>query len=112
MRLYKKKINRKFFGSKYAKKKIKDCANIFLNPNEQVSFITGDKKQYDFTKTDWGFYATPSINKRLKENKLSAYIVKNTYNSRIFVLVVENKKKKKFFKYLKDEKLKILPWPK
>ena len=60
MRLYKKKINRKFFGSKYAKKKIKDCANIFLNSNEQVSFITGDKKQYDFRQPGAIFFLIDS----------------------------------------------------
>ena len=112
MRVHKKNIKRKFLGSKFSKNKIKDCASIFLNSNEQVSFITSEKMKYDFTKTEWGFYATPSINKRLKSNKLTAYIVKNTYNSRIFVLVVENKKKKLFLKYIKKEKLKILPWPK
>lgn len=112
MRIYKKRKIRKFYGSKFSKIKIKDCANIFLNSNEQVSFVINKKSKYDLTKTNWGFYATPSINKRLKDNKLSAYIVKNLYNSRIFVLIVENKRKKKFLKYLKKEKLKILPWPK
>ncbi len=112
MKIQKKKIKRKFFGSKYSKNKIKDCGKIFLNTNEQVSFITKDKMEYDFTKTEWGFYATPSINKRLKDNKFKAYIVKNTYNLKIFVLVVEIKKIKLFKDYLKREKLKIIPWPK
>ena len=93
MKIYKKKNTKKFFGSKFSTNKIKDCGNIFLKTNEQISFITRDKMKYDFTKTEWGFYATPSINKRLKDNKLTAYIVKNTYNFKIFVLVVENKKK-------------------
>ena len=57
-------------------------------------------------KNRMGFYATPSINKRLKDNKLTAYIVKNTYNFKIFVLV-ENKKKA-FKNYLKREKLKVI----
>lgn len=112
MKIYKKKNTKKFFGSKFSKNKIKDCGNIFLKTNEQISFITRDKMKYDFTKTEWGFYATPSINKRLKDNKLTAYIVKNTYNLKIFVLVVENKKKKLFKNYLKREKLKVIPWPK
>ena len=111
MKIYKKKIL-KIFWFKVFKNKIKDCGNIFLKTNEQISFSTRDKMKYDFTKTEWGFYATPSINKRLKDNKLTAYIVKNTYNFKIFVLVVENKKKKLFKNYLKREKLKVIPWPK
>ena len=44
---------------------IKHCADIYLKKNEQITLKNFDK-EYDIVKKDWGFYATPSINDRLK----------------------------------------------
>ena len=48
---------------------IKDCARIKLDNNEQVTF-QNKNFLYDFCKKDWGYYSTPSINKRLKNNQM------------------------------------------
>ena len=47
---------------------------------------------YDFCRKNWGFYCTPSINKRLKNNGFETYLVKNIYNN-IYLWAVEKKKK-------------------
>ena len=43
-----------------------DCASIELEPNEQVTFLAG-KAEYDVTRKEWGYYATPSTNGRCCE---------------------------------------------
>ena len=45
---------------------IKDCGTIELQNDEQVTFLTGKSAEYDVARKSWGFYATPSINGRLK----------------------------------------------
>ena len=66
--IVKKKL-RKFKPSKYSDVVLKDCGKIILNNNEQVTFSDKYKQNndYDVTKKDWGYYATPSINSRLKK---------------------------------------------
>ena len=41
---------------------------VYLAPNEQLTFVTENKNRYDVARKYWGFYATPSINSRLKKN--------------------------------------------
>jgi hypothetical protein len=110
--IIKKKI-RKFKPSKSSKIVLKDCGKIFLNNNEQVTFSNNSKKKsnYDVTKKDWGYYATPSINNRLKKNNFVSYIVRNNSNF-FYIMIVYKDKKKLFSKYLKKEELRIIPWPK
>ena len=110
--IIKKKI-RKFKPSKFSKIVLKDCGKIFLNNNEQVTFSNNSKKKsnYDVTKKDWGYYATPSINNRLKKNNFVSYIVRNNSNF-FYIMLVYKDKKKLFLKYLKKEELRIIPWPK
>ena len=80
---------------------IKDYGKIKLSTNEQISFI-GNSGLYDFCRKNWGFYSTPSINKRLKNNNFETYLVKNIYDN-IYLWTVEKNKKKLFHKYLVEE---------
>jgi len=80
---------------------IKDLGKIELKPNEQLTFTNG-KYEYALCKKDWGFYSTPSINKRLKKFNFEVYLVKNSLNN-IYLWTIEKKNKNKFLKYLKDE---------
>jgi len=108
-----KKKNRKFKPLKNSNLVIKDCAEIILSDNEQVTFTNKSRTvNYDLTKKDWGYYATPSINGRLKKNNFQTYIVKNESTKLFFIFLVKSKKKKFFLKYLKSENLIIVSWPK
>lgn len=108
-----KKRKRKFNPSKRSKIILKDCGSIILKENEQITFSNNcGGNNYDVTKKNWGYYATPSINSRLKNNNFSAHIILNKRKNKFFIFLVENKKKKEFSKYLKSENLIIIPWPK
>ena len=88
---------------------LKDCAHIVLAPDEQVTFKTESGSEYDVTRKSWGYYATPSLNGRLKFFGLKTALVKNS-SSKFYVVLVENGKVEEFQKYLKIEELTIICW--
>tara|TARA_Y100000589_G_C27147487_1_gene627473 strand:- start:53 stop:1270 length:1218 start_codon:yes stop_codon:yes gene_type:complete len=109
MKINLKEIPRKFFVGLKHNIEIKDLGEVFLNDNEQVTFITEDNKRYDFVKKDWGYYGTPSINKRLKFEGFITALVKNKENA-YYIMVVNKDKKSLFNKYCKDEDQEIIKW--
>ena len=92
--------------------KISDCGTLALEPNEQITFLADAGSEYDVVRKDWGFYATPSINKRLLKNNFFAYIVQNRKTKFFFIMIVNSTKSKSFLKYIKKENLVLIPWPK
>jgi hypothetical protein len=88
---------------------IRDCGSMRLLPDEQITFLTEDGSEYDLTRKDWGFYATPSLNGRLVGFNLRAVLVKNRVE-RYFILLVERGKEEAFDRYVRAEPLKIVTW--
>jgi hypothetical protein len=88
---------------------IRDCGSMRLAPDEQITFLTEDGGEYDLTRKEWGFYATPSLNGRLAGFNLRAVLVKNRVD-RFFVLLVERGKEEAFDRYVRAEPLKIVAW--
>lgn len=88
---------------------IKDYGQISLDPDEMVSFVTASGKEFDFTAKSWGFYATPSINSRLRDQGFKTALVENK-QMRIYVVVVEEAKIEVFKEYCRRERLFVLGW--
>lgn len=88
---------------------IHDCGTMRLAPDEQITFVTEDGKEYDVTRKDWGFYATPSLNGRLAAFDLRAVLVKNRIG-RFFLLLVQRGKEDAFHRYVEAEPLTIVAW--
>lgn len=88
---------------------IKDCGDIYLEPDEQITFITESERRYDLARKDWGFYATPSVNGRLKNEGFKCALVKNEFN-KIYVMVVEESKLDEFSKYCQTENQSVVKW--
>ena len=109
MKLNIKKHPREFKPSKVHDIVIKDYGTILLEKNEQVTFITKGKKEYDLVKKEWGFYATPSVNDRLKKEGFKTAYVKNK-NGQRYIMLVDINKSKVFMKYLNDTKQTIIKW--
>ncbi len=101
-----KKLNRRFLVGVKKQIKITEKAKIFLKNNEQICFLH-HKDEYDFVKKNWGFYASPSINSRLKINNFRSFIVMNK-KKHIYLMIVSKSKMKYFKDYLKIEKNKIV----
>lgn len=88
---------------------IKDCAIVQLEPNEQITFTTERGGEYDVTRKNWGFYATPSLNGRLSDFQLQTVLVKNKMN-RFFILLVEKGREAIFQEYINSESLIVICW--
>lgn len=86
-----------------------DCGSIDLNPDEQVTFTTDSGGQYDVTRKSWGFYATPSINGRLKSFGLRGALVVSKFG-KIFLMLVEAGKESEFFTYINSDLQNFLCW--
>ena len=98
---------------KKSKKKIK-IGNLTLTKTADISLLNDEfvtfnnkNKEYDFSKKNWGYYISPSLNYRLKKNSYDIIIIKNELN-RFFLCSVEKNKKKLFFNYLKKTNQNIV----
>jgi hypothetical protein len=100
---------REFEAGFDVKRLIRDCARIELTPDEQVTFATPQGGEYDVVRKDFGFYATPSLNGRLKRFGLRSALVRNR-NAQYFVLLVEQGCEPLFEKYMKEEKMDLVAW--
>lgn len=87
-----------------------DCGNVFLKPDEQVTFVTEGDAEYDVARKDWGFYATPSLNGRLEQFGLRTVLIKNRGTGRFFVFLVEEGKEEAFKDYCEQENLAVIAW--
>ena len=88
---------------------ISDCGRIHLNADEQVTFITPDRKEYDFAAKSWGFYATPSVNSRLIRNGFKTALVRNQVNHH-YIMVIDQDHMNEFQSYLEAEKQDVVEW--
>ena len=102
------KIKPRKFNVGLSNNTIMDCGKIYLANNELVTFVK-NKKKYDFVSKDRGYYATPSINNRLKKEGYKVALVSNSTGKK-FIMVVDKEKIKIFKKYLNQEKSIIIKW--
>lgn len=88
---------------------ISDMGKVYLEPDSQITLMTEDGKEYDVARKSWGFYATPSLNGRLKRFNLRGSLVKNS-QGKYYVFLVEQEKEKDFRNYLDQDELKFVCW--
>lgn len=88
---------------------ISDFGKIHLEPDEMVSFVGSGGQDHDFVRKNWGFYATPSVNGRLKMEGFKTALVRNERHQ-IYIMVVEKEKINEFQKYCDDEAQEVLEW--
>ncbi len=91
------------------KRTIRDCARVELEADEQITLLTGSGAEYDVTRKDFGFYATPSTNGRLARFGLRTAIARNRLGQ-VFILLVERGKEPLFDRYLSEEKMQLVTW--
>jgi len=101
---------RRFSVGNAVKFEMRDCAEIALEPDEQVTFVTESGAEYDVARKDWGFYATPSLNGRLETFGLRGVLIRNRGTGRYFVLLVERGREALFDQYCAVENLAVIAW--
>jgi hypothetical protein len=91
------------------KRTIQDCARLQLSDNEQITLAAPGGSEYDITRKDFGYYATPSTNGRLQRFGLRTAIARNRLDQ-LFVLLVESGREDKFETYLQEEQMTLVCW--
>jgi len=91
------------------KRTIRDCARVQLEADEQITLLGDSGSEYDITRKDFGYYATPSTNGRLARFGLRTAIARNRLGQ-LFVLLVERGKEPLFDRYLGEEKMELVAW--
>lgn len=89
---------------------IKDLGKINLDSDEQITFVDSSDNEYDLAKKNWGYYATPSINKRLKKFNYKTALVKNNETDLFYIMIVYDKKINEFNKYISADSMEIVCW--
>ena len=87
---------------------LKDCGRVQLEPDEQVTFVT-HASEFDVARKHWGYYATPSLNGRLRDHNLRSALVVNE-QQQIYLMLVEVGKESDFQKYLTELSQILVTW--
>lgn len=90
-------------------KKDKKSVDLILNKDEQIT-LKFLQSEYDIARKSWGYYVTPSLQKRCKANNLNGAIIFNKKNNQTNFVLVNSKKKIFFKKYLDINNYKIISW--
>ncbi len=102
--------NRRVFALPYDPPlSLTDCGSIELEADEQVTFTTETGAEYDLCRKSWGFYATPSLNKRLPSFGLRAALIADR-SDKYAVVLVEGGKEPEFHKYLTVYEYRLISW--
>lgn len=88
---------------------ISDCGDLELQADEQVTMVTATGKRMDVAAKDFGFYATPSVNGRLKNEGFKTALVRNE-RGQVYVMVVDQERMGAFDAYCTAEKQTVLEW--
>ena len=88
---------------------ISDCGDVHLAADEQVTMVTASGRRMDVAAKDFGFYATPSVNGRLKGEGFKTALVRNTVGQ-VYVMVVEQERMDRFDAYCAAEGQTVVEW--
>lgn len=110
MKFEQKDPPRRFIVGNSVQIELKDCGNMHLEPDEQITFVTPEGRELDVARKDWGFYATPSLNGRLQDFGLRTCLIRNRGTGRYFILLAEEGANVSFQAYLDQENLEIIAW--
>lgn len=86
---------------------ITHSADIQLSDDEQVTFKAEGDSEYDFVRKSWGYYASPSINGRLKGFGFRSFLVTNQAGY-VYFMVVDRERYHDFLAYCSLEEQEIL----
>lgn len=88
---------------------LRHCANVRLEPDEQLTFVTESGTEVDVVRKEWGYYGTPSLNGRLADHGLRAAIVMG-HNGKAFLHLVEKGIEVEYDNYLDETGMRVIAW--
>jgi hypothetical protein len=87
---------------------LRHCANVELQPDEQVTLTSASGTEFDVVRKSWGYYGTPSLNRRLPDHGLRPALALS--RGAMYVLLVESGREDEFTAYLDDQGMELLCW--
>jgi len=88
---------------------LRHSADVELEPDEQITLVTGSGTEYDLVRKSWGYYATPSMNGRLAAHGLRAALAVNP-EGKLSLLLVERGCEPQFDGYLAEQGMRVVSW--
>ena len=88
---------------------ITDRGAIELEVDEMVTFVTPSGTEFDVTRKNFGYYATPSLNARLPAHGLRPALIHNRCG-KYYLLLVEKGQETFFENYLLNEAQAFIAW--
>jgi hypothetical protein len=95
-------------GYKGQEIQLSHVADVALDPDEQITLTTPAGREYDVVRKSWGFYATPSLNGRLRQFGLRSALVAS--GDRRYLLLVEEDRMAEFQAYLAAQRMRVIAW--
>lgn len=86
------------------------CADLWLESEEMVTFRSASGGEYDVTRKEWGYYATPSLGKRVRAFGMRAALMRNRETQQRFVVLVEMDKEAAWRAYMAEEAQDLVAW--
>lgn len=110
MRIKSKEIPREF--SPAPNITLRDCGNILLEENEQITFTDENGLNSDFTRKEWGYYLANALNHRISFQGYKTALFASQLHSppSLYVCLVQEEKKDLFFSYLESVEARLLMW--
>lgn len=88
---------------------LRHVANIELEADEMVTFVAGES-EYDVCRKNWGYYATPSLDKRLPGFGLRPALMRNKLTRHYFVVLVQESQLQEWKNYMIREEQELVVW--
>jgi hypothetical protein len=95
-------------GADESKIELSHVMDVLLDLDEQITLKSKNGGEFDICRKSWGYYATPSINYRLKRFGYKTCLVESS--GRRYVHLVEQDQIEIYLKYLIDQGMKIIIW--
>ena len=121
MNILHKEPPRRFYVGANKDIAIDDCADVYLEPDEMVTFRTPGKgggtengkkdgaTEFDVVRKSFGYYATPSLNGRLPDHGLRPALCANA-GGLYYILLVEPEREEAYRAYLAEEDMRHVLW--
>jgi hypothetical protein len=85
-------------------------ADIDLQSDEMVTFVTDGELEYDVCRKSWGYYATPSLGGRLRAFGWRAAVMRNIDTRHCFVVLVQEGREDEWMAYMLIERQELVLW--
>jgi hypothetical protein len=95
--------------------RLRHVSDAWMDADEVLTLRTESGTEFDVTRKSWGYYATPSLNRRAREYGLRAALTLGVPRDkdeapRMYVMLVEAGSEGEFTEYLEAEGMRLVCW--